>query len=414
MGSIGSKMRRKQGLFFTSVAFIIVIILVLTFSPPKPITLADETQAMEARARMVNEHTKAVVNSYLPLAIRISAYNTFAALAEFLQEKSRQGKGKYFATTELFNLTFSEVMVNGTICCDIQGPPDWPSCDSDVKADVLDRSKHLSIDDCLEKPVMRDKNLSILLKRIENASFVALRVNTSIGGYDLKDARIIELFQDNRTGPWKVGINVSVNYSITVGDISVNNSKNISVLFSIEGIPDPLYPVESWFVDEDGDTVTGAAGDPDERIYTNYFNATNITKWNLSNLYRQADWRLYKHDENASSFLMRFYGMDERSPCCGVESLINPFTMETVNGRVEKPYVDWCYYGGNNRCTSSQAGSMWNVTCMTNPVDQDTEKFYRFAISSYHASQYNATNHLYGLDPDGAGPLPACAETPFP
>lgn len=380
-------MRGKQGMFFTAIALMMVIILVLTFSPQKPVVLAEEISALQTRANVVNEQAKAVVKSYTPQAIYVAAYSSFYAISEYMRLRAN-----YFSTTEIFNLTFKEVMINGTICCSL--PPGAPlGCSDASLADVNDLSKHMGVDQCIGLPVMKDKNLSIKLRQIENISFIALRVTTE---FNKNYANMnVTLYQDNVTGPWQIGVNVSINYSVSVRDVTINNTQNISVMFGIEGISDPLYAVGSQNAPEDLPPTP----------YTLRINATNITDWNISNLYKQLEWRVYRHDKNASSFLMRFYGIDDKSPCCGIESLINPYVMESVNGVRERPYVDWCYYGPANRCTAAQTGAMWNVTCIT--TEADGTRFYRFAIDTYHAAEYNITEYLYSV-----GPPPACPEVP--
>jgi hypothetical protein len=369
-------------MFFTAIALMMVTLLVLSVSPQKPLTLAEEIPALQTRANIVNEQAKALVKSYVPQSVYVASYSAFFAISEYMRLR-----GTYFTTNEIFDLTFKEVMINGTMCC--EDPP--TACDDTILDDVKDPSKHTGIDKCIDLPIpiMRDRNLSVKIRQIENLSFIALRVTTEFNkNYD---NMFVRLFQDNATGPWQVGVNLTINYSVSAGDVMINDTENISVRFNIEGIPDPLYAVGSQSADEDAKTP-----------YSLRINATNITHWNISNLYQQLDWRFYKHDENASSFLMRFYGQDERSPCCGIESLINPITMPKVKGLRERPYVDWCYYGPGNRCTTEQTGAMWNVTCVTKETDDGT-KFYRFAISTYHAAEYNITDYLYGL-----GPPPAC------
>ncbi|MBI2176425.1 hypothetical protein HYU40_03715 [Candidatus Woesearchaeota archaeon] len=381
--------RNKRGIFFTSIAILISAVLVLTFGTPASVTTKEQIPLTQAKADMANAQARDLKYSYLPQSLYVSTYSALYAMSEYMRLR-----GGYFQGADAdqkFNATLKEVMINGTICCGLAGH--LPPCDSDSLADVNNPAIHKGADDCLGKAIMKDRNFTKRLKDMENASFTAFRINTTFN----KDYNnmVIQLFQDNQTGPWQIGVNISVNYSITAGDVMINNSENVSVIFGIEGIPDPLYAVQSQQTPQDG-SIT----------YTNYFNATNITNWNISAFYHEIEWRLYRHEPNGSSFLNRFYGRDERSPCCGVESLINPADMGTVNGALEKPYVDWCYYGRNNRCTTAQTGAMWNVTCVTAAVDG--EKFFKYAIDTFHATQYNITNYLYDLPPS------TCPEIPFP
>ncbi len=384
----------KRGIFFTSIAILISVVLVITFGTPASVTTKEQIPLTQAKADMANAQARDLKYSYLPQSLYISTYSALYAMAEYMRLR-----GGYFQGADAdqkFNATLKEMIISGTMCCGLAG---HTPCNSDVLADVNNLGIHEGVDQCIGKEIMKDRNFTKRLRDMENASFAAFRINTTFNrNYN---NMVLQLFQDNRTGPWQLGANLSVNYSITAGDVMVNNSENISVIFGIQGIPDPLYAVQSQKVTQDG----GVA-------YTNYFNATNLTNWNISTFYHEIEWRLYSREPNGSSFLNRFYGRDERSPCCGIESLINPVVMGTVNGALEKPYVDWCYYGSNNRCTAAQTGALWNITCVT--TENDGTKFFRFALDTYHTVQYNLTNdqedYLYGK----GEPPPACPETPFP
>ncbi|MBI2140818.1 hypothetical protein HYU16_00175 [Candidatus Woesearchaeota archaeon] len=389
-------LRTKRGIFFTSIAILIAAVLIVTFGTQRAVTMKDQLPATQAKADSANAQVKDLRNSYLPQSLYIATYSAFYAMADYMRQR-----GNYFLGADAslkFNNTLKEMIINGTMCCGLAGH--MPPCDTDSLADVNNPAIHKGVDQCLGIEIMRGRNLTRRLQEMENASFRAFGINTSFGkNYN---AMRLLVFQDNWTGPWQVGVNLTVNYSVVAGDVMINNTENISTIFGIHGIPDPLYAVGSRGAAEDGSVV-----------YTNYFNATNITNLNISTFHRQIDLRVYRHEPNASSFLDRFYGNDVRSPCCGVESLINPFVMASVNGQRERPYVDWCYYGSGNRCTAAQTGQVWNVTCVTKDADTPPPEFYRFAIDSYHAARYNLTNeqddYLYGV-----GPPPACPESPFP
>lgn len=386
----------KKGIFFTSIAILISAVLILTFSVPTTVTTKDQIPLTQAKAEAASSQARELKNGYLPQSLHIASYSAFYAMAEYMQLK----RG-YFATEEIFGITLKEIIVNGTMCCDLPSSP--VACEDTIPAQVEDPSRHIGVDACIGKPVMRDRNLTKRLQDMENASFTAFRINTTF--YKDYNSMALAFYQDNNTGPWQVGVNITVNYSIVVGDVMINKTENITTMFRIDGIPDPLYLVESQRTASDGNV-----------LYSNYFNLTNITEWNISTFYHEAEWRLYRHDKNASSFLMRFSGQDSGSNCCGIESIINPLTMASVNGLVEKPYVDWCYYGTANRCTGGQAGSLWNVTCVTK-TDDDGTKFFKFAIDTYHALQYNLTNnqkdYLYGAEAPPGSP-PPCPEILFP
>ena len=384
--------RGKKAIYFTSIALLITTVLILTFGSPTESVLSDQVANTQVKAEAANSMARGLRNSYIPQALSIAAYSAFATLSEYMRLK-----GNYFTGPDaelIFNKTLKEIVINGTMCCDL--PP--ATCNAALLSDVDDPSKHIGVDDCLGKSLMKDRNVTKRLFDMENASLSAFRIKVRFGSD--YDAMKFAFYQDNNTGPFMVGVNLTINYSVAAGDVMINSTENIGTFFSIDGLPDPLYAVESLKAAKDGGI-----------LYTNYFNATNLTDWNISTFYHEVEWRLYAHDENASSFLSRYTGRDEQSHCCGVESLINPVVMSTVNGGVEKPYVDWCYYGQANRCTTASTGKLWNVTCVTSEVDGT--KFYNFAVDTYHAAKYNITSvfrdYLYE-----SGPPPPCLETPFP
>lgn len=390
-------LRLKKGIFFTSIAILISAVLALAFVPQASVTTKDQIALTQAKADSANAQARDLKFSYLPQSLYVATYGAFYAMAEYLKQR-----GNYFLGADAslkFNLTLKEMIINGTMCC---GLPGHAGCNSDLLADVTNPSKHEGVEQCIGTPILAGSNMTKRLLDMENASFAAFRINTT---FDKNYSKLkLAIFQDNSTGPWSIGANLTVGYTIVAGDVILNKTENVSAtvsaLIEIKGIPDPLYLVESQKTADDGNV-----------IHANYFNETNITTWNVSMLYHEIEWRLYRYEANGSSFLSRFYGDDVMSPCCGIESLINPQVMGSVNGRHEKPYVDWCYYGPGNRCTAAQAGTMWNLTCITS--ETDGAQFYRFALDTYHAVKYNVSGgqkeYIYE-----AGPPPACPETPFP
>jgi hypothetical protein len=399
---MGMMTASKKGIFFTGIALMMLSLVFLIFSPKDPLVLAEEISAIKAKAEIVDQQADTISKSYIPDSVQFASYNAFYALAEYMNQRDR-----YFDNSDIFNKTFKEVMIRGTMCCSLViGDPDIaPICDDTDNSDggdVDNLARHTGIDKCIGMDVMKDKNLTVRLDQIENLSTVALRVDTIIDR--VYDEMKVVLYQDNTTGPFRVGVNVTINYSVSAGNLMINDTQNITAIFDIDGIQDPLYFIESPGVAKDGGVK-----------YVNYFNRTNQTNnsaWGVANMYQLAEWRLYKHYRLGSSFLNRFYGIDDPSDCCGVESLINPVAMSSVDGDWERPYIDWCYYGSNDRCSPSTTGAMWNVTCVTTEVDGTL--LYNFAIDTYHAVEYNLTNnlgnYLYTL-----GPPPACdLEPDFP
>ncbi len=349
----------RKGIFFTLIAILVVSVLFITFVPRQGLTLKADIPLVESRVSTANDFVETVKASYLPMALRMSSYNALNALSEYLKQRNNG----LFSDNDELNRNFAEVMLNGSIFCELGG-----------------QNKHMPIDECLGlgRTFMNNRNLTQRLRDIENSSMATLHLDTNFSRDWYGDYNVV-LFQNNETGPFQVGVNITVNFSVDAGVAWWNDTRRISAVFSFDGIEDPLYSVKSQ-------SDLGI-------LYTNVFNQTNLTSWNLTNTFQEIEWRRYRYDMNGSSFLTRFTETDERSECCGIESLINPFVMTAASvGNVEKPYADWCFFG--TRCPLNQPGSLWNISCVTD-TSPAPEKFHKFALDTYHASTYNITEYVY-------------------
>lgn len=349
----------KKGIFFTLIAILIVSVLFISFSPRHGLAAKGQAPFTESRISTADDFVETVKASYVPMALRMSSYNALNALSEYLKQRN----SGLFADYGELNRNFAEVMLNGSIYCEIGG-----------------LNKHMPIDECLGsgRTFMGGRNFTQRLRDIENSSKATLQLDTTFSRDWYGDYSVV-IFQNNETGPFQAGVNITVNFSVNAGIAWWNDTSRISTVFSFEGIEDPLYSVKS----QSGLGI----------LYTNVFNQTNITSWNITNTFWEIEQRRYRHEKNGSSFLTRFTESDERSECCGIESLINPFVMTDAGvGNIEKPYVDWCFFG--TRCPLNQPGSLWNISCITD-TSPAPEKFYRFALDTYHASSYNLTDYVY-------------------
>ncbi len=359
--------RSKKGMFFTLVAILIVSVLFISSLPRHSLTAKGKVPFTESRISTADDFVETMKTSYIPMALRMSSYNALNALSEYLKQRNNG----LFADYDELNSNFAEMMLNGSIFCEMELP-----------------NRHMPIDECLGsgRTFMGNRNFTQRLRDIENSSKATLQIDTNFSRDWYSDYNVV-LFQNNETGPFQVGVNITVNFSINAGLAWWNNTERISTVFSFEGIEDPLYSVKSQ-------SDLGA-------LYTNVFNQTNLTSWNITNTFWEIEWRRYRYDKNGSSFLSRFTEAEGRSECCGIESLINPFVMTAASaGNVEKPYVDWCFFG--TRCPLNQPGLLWNISCITD-TSPAPEKFYRFALDTYHASSYNLTDYVY----DSTDPLSA-------
>jgi hypothetical protein len=347
-------MRAKKGIFFTIIAVLIMSTLLVAFTPRNASTIKDALPVTQTRVLLADDLVNVIKTAYIPMAVTTSGYNALNALSLYVK-----ARGELFADFDELNRNFAEVMLNGTIACE---PP-------------LGAGEHLDIEECLGLPadavLMRERNLTGRLADIENATLdVGLPVSflTTYGDYE------IILFQDNASGPFRVGVNLTLNFSLNAGVAWWNSTVNISTLFRFDGIEDPLYSVRS-------SELLGTQ-------YVNRFNQSNLTVRNITMLFREAEHRRYRYAKEGASFLTRFTMEDVPSECCGIESIINPLIMDDADiGTIERPYVDWCMFG--NRCPLDVVGALWNISCITQSAQGS--KFYRFSLDSAHLAAYNLT-----------------------
>lgn len=357
----------KKGIVFTLLALLIVAIFFVAFKPQSSVTLKEKIPVTESRVSVADDFVTFARNAYLPAALRTSSYNALYALSQF-----EKAWGSRFADQAELSQNFAEVMLNGSIQCPSDG-------------------LHKNIEACiceLDPAYAGCPNINLMLGRNftqRQRDMVNLSVNTlQIWSNFTYDRYNVVLFQNNETGPFQVGVNATVNFSVNAGVAWWNFTDTITAVFSFSGIEDPLYSVESM-------NQLGTR-------YTNVFNETNLTYWNLTNTYKEIDWRKYRYNANGSSFLGRFTAADSDSKCCGIESFINPQIMTDPDiANVEKPFVDWCFFG--TRCPLNTPGALFNISCISNNGAGDN-RFRRFALDTAHISMYNLTDFVYNAEPD--------------
>jgi hypothetical protein len=360
----------KKGIVFTLLALLIVAIFFVAFKPQSAVTLKEKVPVIESRVLVANDFVKFVKAAYLPSALRTSSYNALNAISQY-----QKASGSRFANHAELTSAFAEVMLNGSINCagthrDIEAciciaDAAYPGC-SDADPNTPD--------------LMHNRNFTQRQRDVANLSINMLQLWSNFT-YDRYN---VVLFQNNETGPFQVGVNATVNFSVNAGVAWWNFTETITTVFSFSGIEDPLYSVESM-------SQLGTR-------YTNVFNETNLTSWNLTNTYKEIDWRKYRHNANGSSFLTRFTTADSDSKCCGIESFINPQIMTApAVSAIEKPFVDWCFFG--TRCPLNMPGALFNISCISNNGAADN-RFRRFALDTAHITMYNLTNFIYTKEPD--------------
>ena len=376
----------KKGVFFTMIAILMVAVIVAAATPKNQLVYKDRVSSTQSRIGTANNFAETLKAAYMPTALSTSSYSALNSLSEYVKVK-----GSLFADEAELSKAFTEMLMNGTVECSPGSHPTVEECICGLQP---------GYPGCASGAItlMKKSNLTQRIRDVEKAAGDALRLETNISkDYGKFDVRV---FQNDETGPFQTGVNVTINYSINADIAWWNGTANITAIFSIEGIEDPMYSVKT----------RGLAQLAPDELYTNKINQSNITAWNVSSVFRQADSRKYKHDEQAPSFLNRFTLSEQASACCGIESLINPTSLPKLfdadgrggTGGEARAYPDWCFLGA--KCPPETAGKLWKVSCVSKTTTG--QKFYNLTLDSYHASAYNLTgsevptDYIYSGDTD--------------
>lgn len=342
-------LKGKKGIFFTIIAVMLVAILAIAFAPEEYVTFKDRLPAVKTRVDTANEYVKTLKNSYVEAVAQTSGRDAMRALVLYAN------KTGYFPDENSVSSTFKEVMLNGTI----SGKP--------VEERVDPGNPDASL--------MHGRTFFHRISAIENASRETLLISTDFKK-NLTDYNVV-LYQSNETGPWRIGVNITLSYYVNASLSSWDITQTVSTTFPAEGILDPVQLVSG------ANTI-------------NQVTRTNSTVWNITNLAKLIEDQKYKYDASAPSFLMRLYGnlsTGSGSVCCGIESPINPNKIGiSIDKCTRKSYIDWCFYSTN--CAPEAAGKIWNITGITTYTEG--QKFYGFKLDTSHAAAYNITDSVAG------------------
>ena len=317
--------KSKKGVFFTFMALVIISVLILIFSSDDYITSKNKIPVIKSRVQTADSYLRSLETSYLKASLYTSSYNALNSINLYINQTGS------LDNESVLNATFKEVMLNGSI-----------------------NGKNLTE---YGINLMEENTFIYRIEDIKETSQNVLHITTSFDKSGINTA----IFQSNDTGPWQIGVNLTMNFSVDA-DVAVwNKTKTFSVIISILGFDDPLYLAN-----------------------TNYFHPIketpfNESEWNFNALEYHIANQTYKKDKKAPSFLMRFYNGTSKSLCCGIESMIN----ETLcNSVTDKSYVDYCFWSNECNPGTDYGGNLHNITGITTLT-------YPFKLDEYHIEQYN-------------------------
>ncbi len=328
--------KSKKGVFFTFMAILVVSVLVLAFSSDVYVTSKNKIPVVKSRVKTADNYLRNLETSYLETSLYTSSHNALNSIILYIVNQTN-----FLIDENDLNLKFEEILLNGSI--------NGENINTKYNIKLMDENTFIH-----------------RLEDIEEMSQDVLHITTR---FDKDNINAI-IFQSNDTGPWQVGINLTMNYSVNAGIALWNKTKTISIVISILGFDDPLYLVNSGYSHPIKETPF------------------NDTEWNVSTLNKHIANATYRHESNESnestehspSYLMRFYNNTSPSLCCGIESMIN----ETLSDGRYKSYVDYCFW--SDEC-DDYGHKLYNITDITTPA-------YPFKLDAYHVGQYNVTKEV--------------------
>ncbi len=186
----------KKGIIFTLISILVVTLLVVTFSSQSYVTLKDRVPVTNSRFTIANNYVIDLKESYLERALYVNSIRSLFALV------MRVNQSGYFSNYDELNTMFKEVLVSGTI-------------------------NGVNADEALGMEIFGKNNFIERLASIENASYSLLRINTS---FDKRfDSLGVIVFQSNQTGPWRIGVNLTINFTVDAGLFAWNSTDRKSV-----------------------------------------------------------------------------------------------------------------------------------------------------------------------------------------
>lgn len=276
-------MIKKRGIFFTTAAIALTIVIIFTYSSYSAYRLSDRMDTIQTRIETVNFFIKDVEKD-LKNGVYIAGFRTLLSFNQFITTN-----GSFLDNV---NERFKESFLNGTI-----------------------KQQPLSL--------MKDSTFKDWADKIQaEADKVDIIFNFTINNVKL-----------NQTDPWS--IDIGLNLSLDIRD-KRNTSywirdRYLTQQISIIGFEDPLYVVNSKGRITNSIAISNITKFVDNGDMTNLLFHTNNS--------------FYIAHNDAPSFLMRFQG-DLGNSTYGIESLVNLAEFQQQGLQLkDRSVVDYIYFG---------------------------------------------------------------------
>lgn len=363
----------KKGFFFTIMSLILVSSVLLILVPQSHEAVITMEKAEETGLKYGNDFYEALEHSILPSFIRTAAYNA-------LDNISRN---------------YTLLIASGV--------------DFDTAFKGLFWNESRTISDLGNK-----YNMSHMLGVLEDAFDEASPDLYELDIEEDYEHVVITIFQNNDTGPYQVGVNVSMRATLTTPFALWNRTLDITSFVPIIGLEDPIYfnftneQYRNFFEYSPLDIGKdlNATQENLEQLYTPVQIGCFLSKsWNYTCFKDHVNRSAYFKNTLAPSFLQRMrLNISANSTCCGIESFLNPNTsfpkgidMEKIKYGYEgddgdnknMTYVDHCFFSGN--CTGLEGDNpdrMDNITAL----ECLNDTFPYFKIDLIRLDYYNLSD----------------------
>lgn len=311
----------RKGFFFTSIAILILSILMIGLRPLPSDVLIDQIPVIEERVLSVNDYVKELDYDYINKALLVSSRSAFISYSKHIIQN-----GSFENENDMQKNIFS-LMVYGNLTNGV---------------------------------IKNNYSLVNLLNNITTMINDSMRVETTINYGDFSEFAI---YQDNSTGPWHIGLNFSLNFSVE-SDLAIWNisQKNYNILVHVDNLPDAYLSINS-----------------NENVNIRNITPSPFTDWNYTSFKAHFKNETYSWSNISPNFLSRLINRTSPDNQTGIHTIIGtqsgdlggPLVGEFYN----KSFIDFCYF--SDKCDEK----LYNVTAITNAT-------YPFRIDEHHLRHY--------------------------
>ncbi|MDI3544134.1 MAG: hypothetical protein PWQ28_415 [Candidatus Woesearchaeota archaeon] len=317
----------KKGVFFTimSITLISVVLLILAPYPQQSLMMIE--RADKTALEYGNDFFVYLENSILPSMVKASSYSALNNISR--EYDSLLSSGKDFETA------FKMLLWNETSTIAGLGNP---------------------------------YNMTYLLTELEKEFDESSPDTFSLSLSKNYTESNISIFQNDITGPYQVGVNVSVKASLKTNVANWSSTIHITSYVPIIGLEDPVYAhytegkYHNYFNLSTLDLGRNLSATPDQllALYTPVQIGCFLNKaWNSSCFEDHVNRSAYFKNSRAPSFIQRMnLDITYNSSCCGIESFLNPakIDMSSIHYGPDyndpdgddknMTYVDYCFFSG--------------------------------------------------------------------